>query len=187
MTPRRSSRYVDEPRALGRCASRRARRRRVRRSRPARRTCPRPSLVVRREDVGHPKHGADVERVGETEALSAAARSCSTYAPKRCLVDRGRPRDVGRSTRAKSVTWPRAIPLRSASRTSPSHLLSCARQLDRRIEEPVVDGANLDGDPRAADVALRRPKSRHALYHMQAPNLRSDKDICQLKNSHRTP
>ena len=111
---------------------------------------------------------------------STAPTSIVSTRPKRCLQLREAARRTrakrcssiarrpasGRSTRAKSVTCPRATPLRSASRTSPSHLLELARKLDRRIEESVIDGANLDGDPRAANVALRRPESRHAFYHI---------------------
>ncbi len=61
------------------------------------------------------------------------------------------------------------------------------RKLDRGIEEPVIDRANLDGDARSAHLAVRGSETRHALYHIAGPKLRTDKKICQSTKDQRTP
>ena len=68
------------------------------------------------------------------------------------------------------------------------------RQLDRRIEESMIDRANLDCDSRGTHRTAGGPESRHAFYHIVAPILRNDNEICQSTrhayhpvNAHRTP
>src|SRR3970040_2082997 len=48
-------------------------------------------------------------------------------------------------------------------------------ELERRAEEPVVDGTQLDADARAADRALRRAETGHGSDHVELDKLRCDK------------
>src|SRR3970040_1267093 len=48
-------------------------------------------------------------------------------------------------------------------------------ELERRAEEPVVDGTQLDADARAADRALGRAETGHGSDHVELDKLRCDK------------
>src|SRR5205823_9182278 len=72
----------------------------------------------------------------------------------------------------------------SATHTTPERFTDLAfpppelgRELDGRIEEPVIDGPHFDGDQSTADLAFRGPETGHAPYHRQAPKLRTDNNL----------
>ena len=85
------------------------------------------------------------------------------------FVDSERRRTRSRSTRASSVTCPRAIaaPQRLAHVAFPACEL--ARELDRRIEEPVVDRADLDRDARARRRRRRPRRIRSCFLSYRGP------------------
>ena len=92
----------------------------------------------------------------------------------------------------------RDVPTRNAFPHRLAHLAlplrEVARQLDRRIEESVIDRSDLDGNTRSTDVTFRRAEAGHAFDHeveatrfgrrwfTAATNL-----MRQLKKSQRTP
>src|SRR5205085_8486833 len=51
------------------------------------------------------------------------------------------------------------------------------RELDGRVEEPVIDGPYLDSNQRPADLAFRGSEPGHAPYHRQARKMRADNNL----------
>src|SRR3954467_754517 len=55
------------------------------------------------------------------------------------------------------------------------------RELDGRVEEPVIHGPHFDGDLRPADLTFGGSEPGHAPYHGQAAILCADNDIVNSK------